>query len=206
MRGTDNNIWVDRVIELPNHEYITMSNPKGNNKVSLIFMNLPDGNLKGDGFKSSDYESLAKLLRRNIHLITSLDGQSSYNSEQITDTLNLLMHYYQPASLKLMAPRNMSSQYPDHSDHISSGKLAKAAYDRYELEQYANKVSIPITYYIGYPSHEREANVFSPDLEVKQAAFFAYAKFDNGVCSTLEQCNNTETYGVYLSRQYTTDE
>lgn len=205
MLGANDTIWVDKVIELPNHEYITISNPKGNNKISLIFMNLPDGNLKGDGFKSSDYESLAKLLKHNIHLVTSLDGQSSYNPEQITDTLTLLMHYYQPAELRLMAPRNMGYQYPDHSDHISSGKLAQSAYDRYETEQYANRVSIPITYYIGYPTHEREANVFAPDLEVKQAAFFAYAKFDNGVCSTLEQCNNTETYGIYLSRQYTTD-
>lgn len=205
MLGT-NSIWVDKVVELPNHEYITISSPKGNNKVSLIFMNLPDGNLKGEGFKTSDHESLAKLLNKNIHLMTSLDGQSSYNEEQIIDTLNTLMHFYQPASMRLMALRNMGVHYPDHSDHISTARLAQSAYSRYETEQYANRVSIPISYYIGYPTHEREANVFSPDLEIKQAAFFAYAKFDNGVCSTLEQCNNTETYGAYLSRQYTIDQ
>jgi len=39
-------------------------------------------------------------------------------------------------------------------------------------------------------------------LQTKEAVFLAYAKFDNSVCQSPQQCEQTPTYGSYLKRQY----
>jgi LmbE family N-acetylglucosaminyl deacetylase len=194
-------IWIERIVELSNHEFVTVANPQGNAKLSLIFMHLPDGNIKGDGFKASHYESLAKLYAGKISVIHSVDGQSSYSSNQLTSALNILLQTYQPTEIRTQASY-VSTIYPDHSDHITVGAYVKRAYKQYEIQQYGNQVTIPIKFYIGYPIHQMVANVSGPDLAAKEAAFLAYAKFDGGVCQSVQQCLTTPTYGAYLTRQY----
>jgi len=116
-----------------------------------------------------------------------------------------LMHTYSPATIRTQSPRNMSDVYPDHSDHLAAGRFTQRAYQQYEQEQYANEVTIPISYYIGYPVHAMDSNVSGDDLQQKTAAFLAYAAFDGSVCGSVEQCQHTATYGSYLARQYKLD-
>ena len=89
-----NTIWVQRIVELNSHEFIAVANPKDDSRVSLIFMHLPDGNLKGQGFSPSGYESLAKLYAGQISQINSVDNQSYYTSAQLTVALSTLMNTY----------------------------------------------------------------------------------------------------------------
>ena len=193
--------WTQNVVKLDNNQYVTISQPKVNKKVSLVFLNLPDGNLRGEGFPASDHQSLAKLSNGRAKLLISLDGQSSYTRDQLIDTLEQLMSLYQPTSIRTQAI-DVGSNYHDHSDHVSVGNFAKQAYKNYELKQFGDQVKIPIVFYVGYPTHELEANVSGDELTQKQAAFLAYAKYDGSVCSSLEECLQTPTYGSYLSRQY----
>src|SRR5205807_9600515 len=55
--------WASRIIKLNSRQFITISTPRHSPQTSLIFLHLPDGNLKGNGFAASNYESLAKLER-----------------------------------------------------------------------------------------------------------------------------------------------
>jgi LmbE family N-acetylglucosaminyl deacetylase len=194
-------LWIQRIVELSSHEFITIANPKGNTKVSLIFMHLPDGDLNGQGFAYSHYESLAKLDDGSISLLHSVDSQSYYSSDDLSGALTTLMHIYQPTEIVTQA-NYISAQYPDHSDHMAVGRYVKTAYSRYETEQYGGQVIIPIKFYIGYPIHGFPANVSGANLDEKEAAFLDYSKFDGGVCQTVQQCQATPTYGSYLTRQY----
>jgi hypothetical protein len=196
-----NDIWIQRIVELSNHEFVTIANPRGNSKVSLIFMHLPDGNLKGQGFSSSHDESLAKLAAGKISLVHTVDGQSTYTSAQLIAALTTFMHTYQPTEIRTQASF-VSIQYPDHSDHIATGQFTQKAYAIYEKQQYEGLVTVPLQFYIGYPVHQMPANVFDGDLRAKESAFLAYAKFDGSVCHTAQQCLQTPTYNAYLSRQY----
>ncbi|OVE79059.1 hypothetical protein BVY00_01370, partial [bacterium G20] len=54
-------IWVKRIVQLSDNAYIRVDNPRGNSRVSIIFMRLPDGNVNGSGFRAANYESLARL-------------------------------------------------------------------------------------------------------------------------------------------------
>jgi len=201
MLGLTNAVWVQRIVKLADNHFITVANPRGNSKVSLIFMYLPDGGLKGDGFKASNLESLAKLHSGKIKQIYTVDGQSSYDSNGLVNALESLLQIYQPSKINTQA-NFISSKFPDHSDHLLVGNFVGQAYSKYEQDKYDNQVIIPINYYIGYPVHDKPQNVTGRDLQAKEAAFFAYAQFDNGVCKTLQQCIKVPTYSSYLTRQY----
>jgi len=134
-------------------------------------------------------------------LLHSVYSQSAYTKAQLTTALSTLMHVYQPAEIRTQSSYP-SSQYPDHSDHVTTGRFATAAYDEYEQRQYEGAVTIPLHYYIGYPVHGMPANVSGTELDDKTRTFLAYAQYDPGVCHTVEECNATPTYGAYLARQY----
>jgi LmbE family N-acetylglucosaminyl deacetylase len=195
------NIWVQRIVELNNHEFVMVANPRGNSKISLVFMHLPDGNLKGQGFAATHFESLAKLDAGTVKSMQSVDGQSSYSAQDLTNALISLMYAYQPTEIQTQS-NLISTVYPDHSDHMAVGRFVQKAYHQYEKEQYNNVVTIPLKFYTGYPSHQFAPNVSGADLAAKEAAFLDYAAYDGGVCHTVTQCLQTPTYGSYLTRQY----
>ncbi|MDB5183024.1 MAG: hypothetical protein JWO47_808 [Candidatus Saccharibacteria bacterium] len=201
MIGSDA-IWIQRIIQIGINQYVTIANPKGNTKVSLIFMHLPDGNIGGSGFGASNHESLQKLFNGQISSIEAIYGGSSYSSDDLTAALVELMHFYQPADIRTLATYE-SKAYTDHSDHMTVSRFTTRAYDQYELNQYNNSVIIPLKHYIGYPIHAFPENVSGDDLGTKTAIFLSYAKHDGSVCQSVEQCAANPAYGFYLRRQYT---
>lgn len=202
MDGPGKDIWTQRTVELAKRQYVSIVNPSGNRKLSLVFMHLPDGGIHGDGFAATHHESLSKLQRESGSTIHSVDGQSSYTHNELVNALVSLMTLYKPSEIHTQSFQNESDQYPDHSDHLAVGAFVQEAYAQYEQQQYDNQVSIPIRYYIGYPIHAMAANINDGELAEKQAAFLAYAAYDRSVCGSAESCLHTPTYGAYLQRQY----
>lgn len=200
----NNDVWIERIVSVSSHSYITVATSKANPKVSLLFMHLPDGSIHGDGFGVSRYQSLAKLAENKEATINSVDGQSSYSAGELQNALVSLMRIYHPAVVRTQS-NFTDTTYPDHSDHITVGQFATTAHALYVAEQFNNSVSIPIAYYVGYPIHDRDQNVFADQADLKAAAFFAYARFDGGVCGSIEQCASVPTYSAYLTRQYQAD-
>lgn len=196
-----NDVWDEQTVALESHEYITVATPHTNSNVSLIFLDLPDGNLQGQGFDSSHHESLAKLYNHAIAKMHSVDGQSTYNYGQLVNALSTLMALYQPTEIHTQA-NAPSTEYPDHSDHITAGNFTELAASQYDFQRYGSAISIPVVRYIGYPIHGYDKNVFGGDLLEKAKAFFAYGQYDGGVCRSIKACDDGTTYGFYLSRQY----
>ena len=194
--------WLQRIVRLPGGQFITIANPRGNDKISLIFMHLPDGNLDGQGFAASRYQSLASLSSGRIKDIATVDHQSRYSSAQLTTALTDLISIYHPAEIRAQSNFD-DGQFPDHSDHRSAGTFVAKAHKDYEARQFAGLVSVPLVFYKGYTVHELPPNVSDGDLAAKEAAFMAYAAFDGGVCHSIEDCRQVPTYGSYMDRQYT---
>ena len=194
-------IWVQHTIRLPGGQYVSLDQPVKNSKISLIFMHLPDGNLKGQGFPATNFESISQLLYGKLASINTVDRQSTYTSQQLIDGLTAFMTTYLPTQIRTQADY-VSTRYPDHSDHITTGKYVTLAHKAFETKQYADQVQIPITFYIGYPIHGFTNNVFGQDLTDKVNTFLAYAKYDGSVCHSLGECMASHEYGSYLSREY----
>jgi putative flippase GtrA/LmbE family N-acetylglucosaminyl deacetylase len=196
MLGIDTS-WMYRVVKLGGEHFVTVANPKNNPAISLIYLHLPDGNLNGEGFASTQLESLSKLHDNLIPSMTTVDKQSSYTKDQLVNLLLDLMRYYNPTELRIQSSFR-GTIFPDHSDHLSAGKFAKLAY-----QVYSRSNSALISYYLGYPIREHPENIAVEFLSLKQDAFFAYGRFDGGVCKTVEECVLIPTYDSYLKRQYT---
>jgi len=197
-------VWEQRTVKLANNEFVTMANPRGTSTVSLVFMHLPDGSPSGRGFAASHFESVAKLDAQEVSSIQSVDKQSQYSKGQLTTAMSQLMQFFEPSEIRTQA-NYISSDYPDHSDHMAVGRFAQQAFSTYEQHRVTTQTPASLKFYIGYPIHAQPANVTDGDLEQKQTAFFQYARFDGGVCHTMEQCNNEAVYGIYLQRQYQND-
>jgi LmbE family N-acetylglucosaminyl deacetylase len=202
MLGFDHG-WVQRIVRLSKNAYVTVASPRDDPKISLIFMNLPDGDTDGYGFHATNYESLAQLETGDIRSIHAVDHQSSYTSAQLSNALLTLMDTFQPTEIRTLATVNMSDEFPDHSDHLAAGRYTQGAYQRYQAVVSPDVIPPPIYYYIGYPIHALDANVADPDLSQKEAAFFTYAAHDGSVCKSMEACaERGSTYSLYLARQY----
>jgi LmbE family N-acetylglucosaminyl deacetylase len=200
MLGTKD-LWIQRIVSLSPHAYVTIANPKGNPHVSLVFMHLPDGNVHGQGFRNTNFQGLQKLLSGQVGQLNSIDGQSTYSSTDLVDALSQLMAAFRPTEIHTQSSL-ASGTYGDHSDHISAGQFAERAYLVYEKQQYGDKVTIPLSFYRGYNIHELAPNLEGADLDRKEAAFLAYSQFDGGVCHSHDQCAYSSVYGAYIDRQY----
>jgi LmbE family N-acetylglucosaminyl deacetylase len=194
-------IWTTTTVKLDGHKFVSVAAPDADPRLSLIFMHLPDGKPDGQGFESSGFESLAKLASGEQSTIQSVDAQSIYAKAGLIRALQVLMETYQPAEVRTQRPDNPSLAYSDHSDHMTVGQLATAAFKAYQKKHEAARLA----YYTGYPIRELPANVEGDDLAIKEQAFFTYAQYDGAVCGTVDVCMASGDYGDYLQRQYRTE-
>jgi LmbE family N-acetylglucosaminyl deacetylase len=195
-------IWVQRVVNLGNNQYATVATPRGNTNISLVYLHLPDGNMKGQGFSAHHNETLAALDAGSSSSIHDVYNGSTYTKDQLIHVLSTLMLAYQPTEIHTQSNFGSAGGFSDHSDHMAVGRLVQKAYDIYETDHFANRVTIPLKFYVGYPIHAQSPNVSGADLEAKENAFSAYIQFDPGACHSMVQCVHDPAYGAYLPRQY----
>jgi len=180
--------------------------PAANTNVSLIFYRLPDGGTKGAGYdaKGNPPRSLAGLLKGTKPTLTTVDGRAVYTKEKLITSLAGLIARYKPVEIRVQAvlPEERSS---DHSDHYAGGWIARQALAQYKAAH--PDASVAMTYYMGYPVMYKPENISVEDLSAKEATFLAYAKFDESVCQTTEDCTyGDNAYVKYLPRMYTIPE
>lgn len=197
MDGPTKDIWIQRIVKLSDHSFITVMNPRGNSKISLIFFHLPDGNINGKGFKATHDESLAKLEAGKESTITSVSGLSTYTSTELVNSIAELMKAYLPTEINTQATFSPGKLYTEHSDHMAVGSYAKQAYALY------GNSNVPINYFYGYPVRSMPQNVSGQDLADKVVAFLNYINHANDTgCVTGNSCLEMPTYGSYLKHQY----
>lgn len=194
--------WVERIVQLSNGQLVTIANPRGNLKVSLVFLRLPDGNLKGQGFPQYHNMSLSGLEAGHFPALEATDKQSRYTSEQLISSMVELLATYKPTTVRTQSSLPGNNAHPDHSDHMAVGRLVQKAYGRYEAQQYENKIKIPVIFYTGYGIKDQPENVSGNDLTVKKKAFAAYTQHDKAACTPESPCWQTSNYKSYIPRQY----
>lgn len=190
--------WTERIVQLAPKQYVTIANPVDNQQISLIFVNLPDGNVRGSGFERTNNQSLSKLWDGQIATINSIDEQSVFNSRQLTSLMTTMLRTYSPEEVWTSSYGEANTN--DHSDHITIGRYTARA-----LAQY-NAFGIntpPVTrYFIGYPIRNLPPNLTEDEVNQKAAIFFTYASYDAYICPEQEPCLQVGTYEDYLYRQY----
>ena len=161
--------------------------------ISLVFMHLPDGDVDGGGFSSTNDESLQRLWTGAISTIHAIDGSSSYTKSTLVSTLTAMMSAFQAASINTQDYVGTFGD-GDHSDHHAAAYFAQAATQAYST-------SVAFAGYIDYGTVDMPANVTGADLTAKSNAFYTYAPFDSDQCNTPSACAGSD-YPDWLQRQY----
>ena len=197
-------LWQNQIISFGPKQFATVARLYNNPKVSLIFFNLPDGNLHGQGFKDTSRTSIRKLYHGSVEKLSSVDGQSEFTKDQLVEALYTLMLKSRPTEIRTQS----SEVHPeiviqDHSDHITTAQFADLAYTKYVDRFYAGQRSVPFEHYRGYGIKQLGSNLSPEETKTKEDAFFAYSQFDPATCTSEDQCYQQHTnYYYYLSRQY----
>jgi LmbE family N-acetylglucosaminyl deacetylase len=168
MRGVTNS-WVQTDAGITGHP-IPIFTLSEHPSLSLAFMRLPDGNIDGSGFLSTNHQSLQYLWTGLIPTIDTIDGSSSYSKTTLIHTLTTLMLSFQPNYINTQDYINPYGD-GDHSDHHSVAYLVWAATQQYTTPH-------RLTGYENYTTSSRLANVTGTDLTAKQDAFYTYAHYD----------------------------
>lgn len=165
-----------------------------NPNVSLAFLRLPDGARRGDGFDRTGDVSLRKLWEGDVAQVRTVAARPvTYTKAGLVATVSGLIAEFRPDTIRVQEPDAAFEPYDDHSDHRAAARFAAAARAAYAAPH-------ELVTYAGYETEQRPANVAGPDLRAKQAAFYAYARYDRRACASERTC--TGKYGVWLRRQY----
>lgn len=189
------NIWRDQR-ELLDGRFLTVSYLEGAPEVALVFMRLPDGNLRGEGFAATKYESLQRLIAGSASEVYSVDDGTAITKDQLAAVLAGLMTADRPDQIRTLGSDDISDG--DHSDHRAAGELTRLARAQY-VETHR------IEAYEGYSTKLQPVNLFNEQAISKELTFLTYAKYDGAVCQTAIECRQTYTYGSYLTRKYTVE-
>ena len=161
--------------------------------ISLVFMHLPDGDVDGGGFSSTNDESLQRLWTGAISTIHAIDGSSSYTKSTLVSTLTAMMSAFQAASINTQDYVGTFGD-GDHSDHHAAAYFAQAATQAYST-------SVAFAGYLDYSTVDLPANVTGSDLTAKSNAFYTYAPYDSDQCASPSACAGSD-YPDWLQRQY----
>ncbi|KAL4806194.1 putative deacetylase LmbE-like domain-containing protein [Aspergillus unguis] len=195
------NSWIEKDAGIPGHK-VPLFRLKANLNISLVFLRLPDGNVPGQGFNTTGFESLQKLWEGNITSMRTVSGSGSYTKNELINTLVHLLDDFQPERVNT---QDYVHQYGDgdHSDHHTTAYFVAEA-----LKTYYNG-GPALTGYMGYPVINATANVVGTDLLAKKFAYYAYGRSDQYVCDNDLACEGDALgafYAQWLERQHTLDE
>jgi LmbE family N-acetylglucosaminyl deacetylase len=162
---------------------------RGNAKISLVFLKLPDGNFDGSGFSNNNYQSLQKLLTGVIPDIKAIDGSNVFTEASLRRTILQLIRDFRPNELRT---QDTGFSIWDHSDHRAVASLVKSAHVQYV-------VTHSFFSYIDYMSLFYLPNIFGSDFLAKENAFSAYTAYDSEIgCYSCFY----NPYFYWLKRQY----
>ncbi|PYH88271.1 hypothetical protein BO71DRAFT_391884, partial [Aspergillus ellipticus CBS 707.79] len=186
------NTWAQSSAPIPGKN-IPMFTLSSNPDISLLFMQLPDGNLAGDGFATTGSVSLQMLWEGGISSIASVNGSSTYTSQEIVDTLTGIMEDFGPDRINT-GDYEREWDGKDHSDHVTVGHYVQEAAKGYGGDHV-------LMGYTGYPVAGDGEDVGGQGLGEKQMVFYEYAGHDVKVCRDVVGCGEGNE-AQWMKRQY----
>ena len=189
--------WTDQTVLLRSGITLTLTRPDGDNRVSLLFLGLPDGGLQGSGYRNTGLESLPKLIDGDIAEMHTVSSGQAVTLDQLQSTVVELVNSYGASEVLAHLPGFAEGAGGDHPDHRSVGRIVAAPVDTGLIN------GAIVQFAQGYPVARRPANVTGDPLSRKLNAFSVYASHDPVIsCRDAAGCLRVNNFGAWLQRQY----
>lgn len=189
--------WVDRAVLLRDGVTITLSRPQDDDRISLLFLRLPDGGIGGGGYAATGGQSLPELVSGDLPELHTLDTGQAVTLAQLHSTVAEIIAAYRATEVLGPIPGFASGSSGDHPDHRAVGRILAAPVDAGVVD--ANIVD----YAMGYPTARLGANLSGASLDRKTRTFAVYAAHDPVIrCAEAAACLRVNRFGDWLQRQY----
>ncbi len=198
----ESSTWAEHDAGIPGHP-ASAWRLGGNPKLSVVFLNLPDGRSDGTGFAADGDQSLYKLWYSDIPTMTSVDGLATYSRDDLIATIGILINRAKATFVGTQdydAPFTIVPNH-DHYDHIAGALFSDQA-----IELHARNVTL--VRYQDYSIVDLPPNLKPSQATQKAGAFRAYLPYDPMVqpaCPTSSDCAKS-IYGLEALRQYSAPE
>lgn len=190
--------WSDQSVRLRDGMTLTLSRPDGDDRVSLLFLGLPDGGLKGSGYRKTAWQSLPKLVTGEMaEMHTTGHTDQAVTLALLQSTVSELVHSYGATRVLAHLPGFAEGADGDHPDHRAVGRIVAAPVDAGLID------GAIVQFAQGYPSERRAGNLGGAELERKLRAFSVYAALDPVIaCKDARGCLGVKRFGAWLQREY----
>lgn len=197
MRGSSAE-WTQSTVTLASGVQLTQYVPVDATNVSVLFFHLPDGGLKGKGFRTTGSVTIRMLLDGRVDKLTPVGGGDAVSAVSLRDSLADLITMFHPAMVGTLIPSIAAQGWQgDHPDHSTVGTFTR------EAAQKAGYDLAKMRYFEGYPVHLQPANITGAALTTKLLAYRAYAANDKIIgCATDQACLQRRGFGAWVQRQY----
>lgn len=199
--GRDGGTWTEERVRFDSGVEASVWTPDGDDRLSLTFLDLPDGNTGGQGFAATDFETLPKLASGELEVLHPVDGAPAVSRDALTATISQVVELIEPDHLVTFIPKDApgfdwDQSHPDHPDHMTVALLTREVLIErgYPLEQ--------VDYLIGYPSYDLPVNLDGVDLADKVEAFRVYGEYDETSYCGERSCLKHGRLGQWLQRHY----
>jgi LmbE family N-acetylglucosaminyl deacetylase len=196
VRGTSGP-WHDRTVLLRNGLTLTVTQPEGDSRISILFLRLADGGVNGGGYQRTGWESLNELIVGDLPVLHTIDTDVEVTLEQLNSMVVEVASGYHATSVLASLPGFADGASGDHPDHRSVGRIVAAQVDAGLIDPNI------VQYAMGYPTAQQRANIDRDPLARKLKVFAIYAAHDPVIaCRDSAGCLKVSRFGDWLQRQY----
>ena len=131
------------------------------------FLRVPDGNIKGEGFEDTGFQSLLRLHKGAMTTMTAVDGSTVYRGwDDLVRTVRAIVDAERGSASLVqinVAETDQSINPDDHADHLMT---AQAALDAVKDMSCVRRVS-----YVDYASAKLPENLTSQQRDMESSVF-----------------------------------
>lgn len=193
--------WHEQRVVFDQGAQASIWTPEGDDRLSLTFLDLPDGNTRGQGFEATGHQTLPQLVEGDLETLQPVDGAPPVSRDALTGVISQAVELLTPDHLVTFIPKgapgyDWEQSHPDHPDHMAVAFLTREVLiDRgFPLDR--------VDYLIGYPSFDLPVNLEGEALAEKAEAFRAYAEYDETSYCGDRSCLDHGRLGQWIQRHY----
>ncbi|MET0843299.1 MAG: PIG-L family deacetylase, partial [Mycetocola sp.] len=182
--------WQDRTVLLRNGLTLTVTQPEGDSRISILFLRLADGGMNGTGYQRTGWEALNELIIGDLPVLHTIDTDVEVTLEQLNSMVAEVAAGYHATSVLAPLPGFADGANGDHPDHRSVGRIVAAQVDAGLIDPNI------VQYAMGYPTAQQRANIDRDPLARKLKAFAIYASHDPVIaCKDSAGCLKVNRFG-----------
>jgi hypothetical protein len=167
----------------------------GYRNTAAYFLRLPDGHPSGSGFQGTGHQSLERLAKGEINVLSAIDGTAVYRGwNDLVTTIRAILDYDrgEAPSVNLNVAERLASINPeDHSDHQMTAKAA--------LEAAGDLACARRNHYVDYASAKLPENLDPQERDMESSVLAVTAA---GILALDHTSIWQRYYRSYLGRNY----